>query len=114
MYNLTIVAVLSKCRKVVAVPLRYVYKLNLAKSLNNRINRNQEHLMFWSSDFTKEPNFNLPVSDRFDKSGDACYMVKLLKVFGKFVNTLKIRFQLSFGFDIISSFFFKQKIVRLQ
>lgn len=84
MNNLTIVAILCKCRKVLTVPLRNVYKLDLAKSLNNRIIRNQEHLLFWSSDFTKEPNFNLPISGRFDKSRDACYMVKLLKVFGKY------------------------------
>lgn len=68
MNNLTVVAVLCKCRKTLAVPLRNIYKLNLAKSLNNRINRNQEHLMFWSSDLTKEPNFNLPISDQFDKT----------------------------------------------
>lgn len=83
MNNLTVVAILCKCRQKLAVPLRNIYKLNLAKSLNNRINRNQEHLMFWSSDLSKEPNFNLPIADQFDKSQDACFMVKLLKVFGK-------------------------------
>lgn len=85
MNNLTVVAILCKCRKTLAVPLKNIYKLNLAKSLNNRINRNQEHLMFWSSDYTKEPNFDLPISDQFDKSRDACFIVKLLKVFGMFM-----------------------------
>lgn len=83
MNNLTVVAILCKCRKILAVPIQNIYKLNLAKSLNNRINRNQQHLMFWSSDYSKAPNYDLPISDQFDKTRDACYMVKLLKVFGK-------------------------------
>lgn len=80
MNNLTVVAILCKCCKTLAVPLRNIYKFDLAKSLNYRINRNQEHLMFWSSDTTKEPNFNLPISHQFDKSQDA-----LLKVFSMFM-----------------------------
>lgn len=84
--NLTVVAILSECSKTLTVPLQYIYKFDLAKALNYRINRNQEHLMFWSSDYKKAPNFDLPISHQFDKSKDACYKVKLFKVFGKFMN----------------------------
>lgn len=71
---------------IVLVPLEYIYELNLAKTLNNRINRNQHHLMFWSADHTKEPNFDLPISHQFNPVIDACFNVKLLKVFGEFLS----------------------------
>lgn len=105
MNNLTVVAILCKCRKTLAVPLRNIYKFSLAKSLNNRINRNQEHLMFWSSDYTKEPNFSLPISDQFDKSHDACFLVKLLKVFGKFMKNYSFIVQRNIcdSFDMLLS-----------
>lgn len=81
MANIYFVAKVWKHPNIIIVPLRYVYKLDLAKSLNNRINRNQKHVVFWSEDDTKEPNFNLPVSNRFDRSKDSCLKVKILKVF---------------------------------
>lgn len=84
MSSLTIVVKICKYRKLLCVPLRYIYKFDLAKSLNNRINRNQEHLCFWSNDQNKQPNFGLPVSHRFQRSTDACFKVKLLKVFRKY------------------------------
>lgn len=82
MENLTVVAKLCNYSKVVVVPLRNIFKLNFAKSLNNRINRNQVHVMFWSKNFTTVPNFNLPLSRRFDGNSDGCFNVRLLKVFG--------------------------------
>lgn len=87
MDNLLIVAKICDLKKLVAVPLKYINKLDLAKALNNRINRNQTHLLFWSKDPIKEPNFNIPVSQQFNRDSDSCYNVKLLKVFGKFINS---------------------------
>lgn len=69
--------------KIVVVPIRYIYQMNLAKSLNNRINRNQTHHMFWSNEHNKEPNFDLEISRQFIPEIDSCYNVKLLKVFGE-------------------------------
>lgn len=89
MENITIVAKICKIPKVVAVPLRYI-KLDLVKSLNNRINRNQEHLMYWSNDINKRPNFDLPISQQFHRSVDSCFNVRLLKVFGKYIKFNKI------------------------
>lgn len=85
MSSLTIVAKICKYRKLICVPLHYIYMLDLAKSLNYRINRNQEHLCFWSNDLTNQPNFNLPISNHFDPSIDSCYKVRLLKVFRKLI-----------------------------
>lgn len=85
MSSLTIVAKICKYRKIICVPLHYVYMLDLAKSLNNRINRNQEHLCFWSDDVNKQPNFDLPISHHFDPPIDSCFKVKLLKVLGKYI-----------------------------
>lgn len=83
MEDLTIVAKICKLPKIVVVPLENIYKLDLVKPLNNRINRNQVHLMYWSNDHKKKPNFNLPISQQFDNSVESCYNVKLHKVFSK-------------------------------
>lgn len=81
MENLIIVAKLCNISRIVIVPLQNIFKLDLVKALNNRINRNQTHLLYWSNDHTKEPNFDLPISYQFNPSTDACFNVKLLKVF---------------------------------
>lgn len=83
MDNLSVVAKICEYPKILVVPLQNIYKLNLAKSLNNRINRNQKHLLFWSNNSQTVPNFNLPISGQFDHNIDSCFNVKLLKVFGK-------------------------------
>lgn len=83
MESLFVAVKIHNLSKIVVVPLRNIYKLNLAKTLNNRINRNQIHLMFWSSDHGKKPNFNASISNRFDSAIDSCYNVRLLKVFGE-------------------------------
>lgn len=85
MSSLTIVAKICKYRKLICVPTHYIYMFDFAKSLNNRINRNQEHLCFWSNDWSKQPKFNLPIANRFDSSVDSCFKVKLLKVFSKYI-----------------------------
>lgn len=97
MENLMVVAKICNIPKIVVVPLKYIYQLDLVKSLNNRINRNQKHLLFWSNNLTKVPNFNLPIEfNRFDPTVDSCFNAKLLKVFGEYyINVdpiLRIRF----------------------
>lgn len=83
MKHLMIVCKIVDCKKIVVVPIKFIYELDLAKSLNNRLNRNQVHLMFWSNDFTKKPNFDLAPSHQFEFSTDSCFNVKLLRAFGK-------------------------------
>lgn len=85
MKELLIAAKIFKCAKTVVVPVDYIYELNFAKTFNNGINRNQIHLMFYSNDPTKKPNFQLPVSDEFDASTDSCFDVKLLRAFCEYI-----------------------------
>lgn len=77
------------CKKIVVVPVDFIYKLDFVKTFNNSLNRNQKHLMYWSQDQNKEPNFDLPVSEQFNHSIDGCYYVKLLKAFRKFIKMCK-------------------------
>lgn len=97
MDKLLVAAKICDVKKVIAVPMKYVYKFDIAKGLNNRINRNQVHLCFWSSDPEKEPRFDLPISNRFDRQVDSCFKVKLLKVFGN--QMFKFRIIRIFGFS---------------
>lgn len=83
MSSLSMVVKILKYPKLLTVPLHYIYKFDVAKSLNNRINRNQKHLCFWSDDHQKVPNFDLPIAKRFVRAQDSCFEVNLVKVFGK-------------------------------
>lgn len=76
-------AKLECCKKTVVVPANFIYQLDSAKTFNNGINRNQVHLMFWSQNQTKQPNFNLPISMQFS-SIDACFDVKIQRAFGMY------------------------------
>lgn len=80
------------CEIIVVVPLKFIHKLDLVKTLNNSVNHNQQHLMFWSEDQSKKPNFSLPISDRFSREVDSCHNVKLLKAFRKYAESLFANF----------------------
>lgn len=83
MENIFVVAYLLKPRKIVVIPAKFIYKLCLSKTLNYCINRNQPHLIFWSNNFDRHPNFHRPLSKKFLLDHNVCYHAKLLKAFGK-------------------------------
>lgn len=83
MENLWIAVYLIDSSKVVVIPIKFIYNLSLSKSFNNRINRNQPHLIFWSANHQDQPNFHLTISKAFDQNDEACYYANLLKAFGK-------------------------------
>lgn len=71
----------------------WIYELSPAKTLNNRINRNQKHLIFWSPNINRQPDFSLPISNVYFNDRDGMYRGKILKCFGEIhsiVFTLKI------------------------
>lgn len=82
--NLFLTIFLCDCRRKIIVPFNFIKKLNFAKTFNNRINRNQNHLVYFSTDLEDSPDFDLPVSKKFLFNRKACYIGKLLKAFGKF------------------------------
>lgn len=89
MSKILIAAKIESCKKIVVVPVNFIYGLGFVKSFNNSLNRNQKHLLFWSENDRKEPNFNLAVSKVFNSSTDACFHVKLLKAFNCKVDAAK-------------------------
>lgn len=66
----------------------WVYRLNIAQTFNNRINRNKAITIFWSKDLKKNPIFklssNLQFKHSFDPDVDAIYRAKIIKCFGMF------------------------------
>lgn len=83
MKELLLAVKLVCCKKTVVVPSDFIYMLDFVKTFNNSINRNQVHLMFWSQDKKKKPNFDLNISNQFNYSTDACFNVTISKAFGK-------------------------------
>lgn len=84
MDNVLLVVKLECSKKSVVVPAHFVYQLDCVKTFNNSINHNQVHLIFWSENHRKPPNFNLPISNQFNEKTDACFEVKILKAFGMY------------------------------
>lgn len=80
---------LTEARQNVVGRVDWIYHLDviLAKSLNNRINRNQIHTIFWSKDISKKPTFEISsdvhLRSTFHENEDALYRAKIVKCFGK-------------------------------
>lgn len=78
---------LTQAKKTVVGRVDWIFRLNLAKTLNNRINRNQIQTIFWSKDLKKNPSFNisseLQFRTEFAENEDSIYSAKIIKCFGK-------------------------------
>lgn len=83
MSAIVVAAYLIDCAKIVVIPAKFIYKLSFAKSINNRVNRNQIHLIFWSENEQDQPNFHLQVSKKFSQNRKMCFHANLLQAFGK-------------------------------
>lgn len=84
LYDLYLIASLNGLKKNVLIPDFWCDSFDLAKQINEGLNRNENHLIFFSSDLTKEPDFSLPVlKEKFDSDADHCYFGKTIKAFSK-------------------------------
>lgn len=66
------------------IPYKWCKSINLANALNESLNHNVNYFIFFSKDFSKEPNFLLPIADKFDENVDGCHVVKILKAYGTY------------------------------
>lgn len=70
----------------------WIYQLYEAKTLNNGINRNQTHTVFYSTNDEKNPDFSIQKRVVFDDNvedadrTDALYAAKIYRFFGKYRN----------------------------
>lgn len=75
---------LVKYKKNVLIPYRYCKTFDVAAAINEGLNRNRNHVIFYSTDLTREANFELPVDTELDLNADGCYWAKIVKCFSKF------------------------------
>lgn len=78
------VIILSKSKKKLVIPIKYVYSFDVTQSMNYGISHTKDHRVFYSKNFEGEPNFKLPLQDEFEEHKCACYQAKILHIFGKF------------------------------
>lgn len=84
-YDLYLVVHLTGLNKNVLISNFWCDSFDWAKEINEGLNRNSNHLIFFSSDLKKEPDFTLPVlKEKFDANEDHCYFGKIIKVFSKY------------------------------
>lgn len=68
----------------------WIYGLNEVKTLNNGVNRNQDHVVFYSKNLSVEADFTLPTKNVFDdedtafETENALYKAKISRYFGEF------------------------------
>lgn len=70
--------------KNLAIPVKWINKINLIDLMNNSINLSQTYIVFYCKR-KREPDFTLPVKITFCDEEDfaACYEAHILKFFGK-------------------------------
>lgn len=79
-------------KKHVILPVFWVkdHELMIEKFINLSLNKNQEHLCFWSNkqNAQGEPhgvaNFNAPLANDFSSTNDVCFMGKLVRYCRKY------------------------------
>lgn len=78
----TVILLHSRVR--VVIPVKYIFSLDIVQVYNRGISRNKDHIVYYSSDDSDEPNFRLPIKKEFDPFEPACYEARILNTFGKF------------------------------
>lgn len=82
---------LTGMKKNVVIPYEWCDSFDWASQLNGGLNRNENHLIFFSSDSTKWPDFSLHVQKgKFDPDNDHCYFGKIIKAFSEYKNEIII------------------------
>lgn len=84
--KLCFVVHVTKYKENLWIPGKFVYNVNLAHGLNDGVGHNNNRLIFYSSDKTKQPNFLLPIATTLNTDQDACHMAKIVKAYGNFLS----------------------------
>lgn len=91
MYYVVYLANLEQDHKHVVFPISWMRESNimLQKFVEQRINKNQMHVFFWSNEKNDDgkpnnnvqPNFNLPVEKKFPPVNDGCFLGQPVKFY---------------------------------
>lgn len=84
MENVIAAVNLFECQEKAIIPFHYIHKLKACDAFNRSFSRKKTYKVFWSNDFEKNPNFDLPVSQEFHSLEDACFRAKIFRTFGNF------------------------------
>lgn len=82
-YDLYFAAFLNGFAKNVLIPDFLCESFDLAHAINQGLNSNENHLIFFSPDLNKVPDFSLPVRETLNLEVDGCYFGKIVRAFSK-------------------------------
>lgn len=82
-YDLYLAVFLNEHKKNVLVPDYWCDTFNLAESINSGLNSNRNHLIFYSPDHNKVPDFTHPIRRTLNLEADGCYIGKVIRAFSK-------------------------------
>lgn len=75
--------ILVKYKKNIIIPSHWCKTIDIAEAINEGLNRNKNHVIFYSKELTKEANFELAVDGALDLENDGCFWAKIVKCFSK-------------------------------
>lgn len=87
-YDLYLAVYLDDAKKNVFVPDYWCGTFDLASTINNGLNKHQNHLIFFSRDLNKISDFSLHVRTKLDSNIDGCYFGKVTRAFSKRIQML--------------------------
>lgn len=83
MDNLSVAVILTRCRKRLHIPVKWIKDIDFGKVFNAGAKKSEDRIMFYSPDATIPPDFNAPLTEIFDPNVNACYIGRVLRGFGE-------------------------------
>lgn len=68
-------------KKNLCIPSSWVFNVDIVKSFNSGVNRNEKKRIFFSQHSERTPNFLLPLKSEYDANEDGCYLAKIKSAF---------------------------------
>lgn len=73
--------ILVDSRKLLTIPAAWCYKIDIVKNFKEGLRQWRDKVIFYSPDFSVDPNFRLEIQSEFEKGKNACYMANILGSF---------------------------------
>lgn len=66
------------------IPVKWIYSFDIVQGLDYGISKTKSHIIFYSPKLQVQPNFRLPLRDRFENGRDGCYKAHICYLLGEY------------------------------
>lgn len=79
-----VVATIIPSMENMVFPIEWITGMHLHEQMLDGVNQSDKYLAFYSPDITKQANFGIMISDKFEENIDSCYIVSPIKFCGEY------------------------------